>query len=95
MRLIAYAILIFGFVWICFLQLEIRPITRSVLMAQANRIPKKESYTREDVLTAIHDTAVDMADRVPSVPSGGLIMLGGALILDRAIRRKRVHGDTA
>jgi len=45
MRLLAYAILILGFVWICFLQLEIRPITRSVLVAQANKIPKKESYS--------------------------------------------------
>ena len=90
MRLLAYAMLFFGFVWICFRQFEIRPMTRAVMVAQADKIPKQQSYKLEDVLTAIHDASVDMADRIPSFPIGALIMLGGGIILDMAARRKRV-----
>jgi len=53
-RLLAYAMLIVGFVWICFRQFEIRPITRAVMVAQAD------------------------------------MMLGGGIVLDMAVRRKRV-----
>ena len=90
MRILAYAILLSGFAWICFCQFAIRPIMRDVGFAQAGRIPKQESYKRQDVVTAVHDTAVNMADRIPSFYIGALIMLGGGVALDMATRRKRV-----
>jgi 3-dehydroquinate synthetase len=90
MRLIAHAMLILGFVWICFCQFEIRPIMRIVGVTQAGKIPKQESYKSQDVVAAVHDTAVEMADRIPSFYIGALIMLGGGVILDMATRRKRV-----
>ena len=90
MRLLAYAMFISGFVWICFCQFEIRAIGRGVVLEQCEKIPKQQSYKLEDVRTAIHDAVVDMADHIPSFPIGALIMLGGSVVLDISLRRKRV-----
>lgn len=95
MRILSYTMLIVGFVWICFCQFAIRPIMRDVGFAKAGRIPKQESYKSQDVLTAVHDTAADMADRMSSFYIGALIMLGGGVVLDMAGRRKRAHNDAA
>jgi hypothetical protein len=90
MRLLAYGMFILGFVWICFCQFEIRAITRGVLVRQSEKIPKQESYKLEDVQNGIHGAVIDMADHVPWFSIGGLIMLGGSVVLDIALRRKRV-----
>ena len=90
MRLLAYAMFIFGFIWICFCQFESRAIVRGVLVRQSEKIPKQESYKLEDVQNGIHGAARDMADHIPWFWIGGLIMLGGSMILEAAIRRKRV-----
>jgi hypothetical protein len=86
--LLAYSVFVFGFVWICFCQFEIRAIGRGVMVTQSEKIPKQQSYKLEDVQTAIHGTVVDMADRIPMFPIGGLIMLGGSLVLDMTLRQK-------
>jgi hypothetical protein len=90
MRILAYAMLILGFVWICFCQFEVRGITRAVMAAQAGKVPKQLSYSLEDVVTGIHDAAADMADRIPFFSIGALIMLGGGMVLDMESRHRRV-----
>jgi LPXTG cell wall anchor motif len=90
MRILAYGMLIFGFLLICFYQFEIRPIAQAVVVAQCDKIPKQEFYKVEDVIKTVRDAAVDMADHVPSFLIGGLLMLGGGVVLDRSVRRKRV-----
>jgi hypothetical protein len=88
MRILAYAILIFGFFWICFCQFEIPPIARAVMLAQCDKIPKQQSYKIEDVRLAIHDAVADMEDHIPLFFIGACIMLVGGMILDWTKRRK-------
>lgn len=77
------ALMIFsGFVWICFCQLEIHPLERAALLAQAEKLPQKQSFTAEDVLQASGDAVRDMADRIPPFWIGACLMLGGAMILN-------------
>jgi hypothetical protein len=91
MRILAYAILISGFVWICFGQLATYPIARAVTLAAYDKIPKQPNYKVEDVQKAIRDSVFDFARHVPSFYIGALLMLGGSLVLDFAGRRKRVQ----
>ena len=88
MRILAYAILISGFIYICYCQMEIAPISRAVLDEQNANLPKQESYSRLEVGTAILLAINDTTHRIPTFIYGAFIMLGGAIILDRSKRRK-------
>jgi hypothetical protein len=88
MRILAYAMLISGFFWVCFCQFEIHGLERAALSAQFDKLPKQQSYSVEDVHLAIHDAVVDMADRIPQFFIGACMMLGGGMILDWTKRRK-------
>jgi hypothetical protein len=88
MRYLAYAMLISGFIWICFDQFALGPIQRAVMMASYDKIPKQQSYTHEDIQKAVSDTVHLFARLYPSFYIGGLLMLGGGVVLDFARRRK-------
>jgi hypothetical protein len=88
MRILAYAILISGFIWICFGQVAIYPIAHAVVPANYEKIPKQQSYKIEDVQKAIRDVVVEFAHHIPSFYIGALLMLGGGILLDRVARRK-------
>lgn len=90
MRILAYAMLISGFVWICFSQLAIYPTARGVTLMSYDKIPKQPDYKIEDVQKAIRDSVYEFAQHVPSFYIGALLMLGGGVVLDIAGRRKRV-----
>ena len=92
MRIFAYAMMILGFVWICFGQLSIYPIARAVTLANYDKIPipPQPYYKLEDVQRAIRDAVSDFAHDVPSFYIGALLMLGGGVILDMSRRQKRV-----
>ena len=90
MRYIAYAMLISGFVWICFDEfIKIGPIQREVVMATYDKIPKQESYKLQDVQQAVSDAVLKYGSLIPSFYIGALLMLGGGIVLDVAGRRKR------
>jgi len=88
MRILAYAMLILGFVWICFGQLAIYPLAQAVVVANYDKIPKQPSYKLEDVQKAARDVAFDFAHHAPSFYIGALLMLGGGVILGKTGRRK-------
>ena len=92
MRYLAYAMLISGFVWICFGQLSIYPIARAVTLKAYGDIPipPQPYFKKEDVQKAIRDSVYDFDKHVPSFYIGALLMLGGGVVLDIAGRRKRV-----
>jgi hypothetical protein len=92
MRYLAYAMLISGFIWICFGQLSIYPIARAVTLASYDKIPipPQPYFKTEDIQRAIRDSVSDFAHHVPSFYIGALLMLGGGVVLDIAGRRKRV-----
>jgi hypothetical protein len=91
MRILAYAMLISGFVWICFGQIAISQIIpRAVTVAYYDKIPKQQSYSLEDVQKGVRDVVFDFAQHSPSFYIGALLMLGGGIILDTVGRRKRV-----
>ena len=63
-RILAYAMIICGFFYICFCQFEVPPIARGVMMTQCDKIPKQETYTIQDVRMAIRSAvAVHAASR--------------------------------
>jgi hypothetical protein len=90
MRIFGYTLLILGFVWICFWQLEMYPMIRGAIFSNYDKIPKQPSYKVEDVQKAIRDVAFDIDHHIPAFFVGGLLMLGGCVALDIAGRRKRV-----
>jgi hypothetical protein len=90
MRILGYAMLVLGFLWICFGQVAVYPIAHAVVPANYEKIPKQDSYKLEDVQKAIRDVIFDFIQHVPSFYIGALLMLAGGVVLDRAGRRKRV-----
>jgi len=88
MRILAYAMLILGFIWICFGQVAIYPIAHAVVPMNYEKIPNQESYKLEDVQKAIRGVVFDFIHYIPSFYIGALLMLGGGIIMDKAGRRK-------
>lgn len=88
MRILGYSLIIFGFLWICFWQLEIQPIARAVALHHYDLLPKQQSYSADEVCNAIRETAYDISAHIPSFYIGALFMLGGVLIIDYVGRRK-------
>ena len=89
MRILAYAMLISGFFWVCFCQFEIHGLERAALSAQFDKIPKQQSYKPEDIEHAVSETIQTYGQHLPSFYVGALLMLGGGIVLDVAGRRKR------
>ena len=90
MRILAYAMLISGFVWICFGQIAISQIIpRAVTVAYYDKIPKQQSYSLEDVQKGVRDVVFDFAQHseVPcSVPQvNGAVVQGEFTSLLREI----------
>jgi hypothetical protein len=90
MRILGYAMLVIGFVWICFWQFGMWPIRDHVIVSNYDKIPKQQSYKSEDIQKAVRDVGVDFYNQSPSFYIGALLMLGGGVVLDIAGRRKRV-----
>jgi hypothetical protein len=89
MRYLAYAMLISGFVWICFDEfIKIGPIQREVVTEVYDKIPKRQTFTTEEVQQAVSDTIQTYGSLIPSFYIGALLMLAGGIILDFARRRK-------
>ncbi len=90
MRLLGYAMLILGFIWICFWQFGMWPIRDHVIVANYDKIQKQQFYKSEEVQKVIRDVGVDFYNQIPSFYTGALLLLGGGIVLDIAGRRKRV-----
>ncbi|MDB6123214.1 MAG: hypothetical protein JWQ71_2207 [Pedosphaera sp.] len=88
MRILSYALLIFGFFYICYCQLVVGPLSRVVLHEQYAKLPKQESYSKDDVGHAILFAVRDMKQHVPLFIIGAFMMLRGAMILDYTKRPK-------
>ena len=96
MRTLGYAILVLGFIWICFGQVAIYPIAHAVVPANYQKIQKQDSYKLEDVQKAIRDVTFDFIHHVPSFYIGALLMLAGGVVLDRAGQKKeRKHSHSS
>jgi hypothetical protein len=87
--------LILGFGWICFWQLEMYPIIRGAISANYDKIPKQQSYQIEDVQKAIRDVAFDIDHHIPAFFIGALFMIAGGITLDVAGRRRRTQPNNA
>ena len=91
MRILAYAMLISGFVWVCFDEfIKIGPVQREVWTESTSKIPKQQSYKLEDVEQSVSNTIQIYGHLLPSFYIGALLMLGGGIVLDVAGRRKRL-----
>jgi hypothetical protein len=94
MRKLAFTLLISGFIWICFCQVEIPSLGRTVRTAQLKKLPhppslnSPPSYTYEDVFNIVQGAAGEMVNRIPLFIIPACIMLCGAIILDRNRRPK-------
>jgi hypothetical protein len=90
MRVFGYCLIIFGFLWICFWQLEIQPIARAVVLHHYDLLPKQQSFSLDEVRNAMRDTTYDFSEHIRKFYIGAIFMLGGGVIIDRVGRHKSV-----
>lgn len=89
MRKLGYTLLFAGFAWISFQQLEnsLRMRLRSFDLYATVSSGPSGTYTRDDVLRHVRETALAVYDLFPVVILPGVIMLLGGLILARSSSR--------
>jgi hypothetical protein len=91
MRILAYAMLISGFIWICFDEfIKIGPVQREVFTKIDDKLSQQQTFTLREVRGTVSDTIQTYGHLLPSFYIGAFLMLGGGIVLDIAGRRKRV-----
>jgi len=89
MRYLAYAMLISGFVWICFDEfIKIGPIQRGVVTEIYGKLPNQPTFKLQEVQQVVSDTIQAYGRLIPSFYIGAFLMLGGGIVLDFTRRRK-------
>jgi hypothetical protein len=83
MRALSYVLLITGFFYICYCQLVMPALTRAALEHEEARLPKQESYSKEEVMHAMRYAVQGVYLRTPTFIYGAFMMLVGAMILER------------
>ena len=87
MRKTGYTLLILGFVWVTFFAVEATPVARAMIGQHRQKASAQKSYSREDVEVAFTEAANEFSIFVTPVFVGGLMMLVGGIILDKAGKR--------
>lgn len=92
MRLLGYALLSIGFLWLLDCQFCAGPRARTIVLHHYDQLPNQQSFTREQVEQSIRAPVFQLVDALPWLIWPGLTMLAGGILLDRARRRQKSDG---
>ena len=92
MRAIGLAMVLIGFLWLCFDQASIYPMARVAIEAQFKEVPSDSAhqFRRGEVVSLATSGVRRMAGLVPNFILPGVVMLAGGVMLFLS-RRKHVE----
>lgn len=81
MRKFAFALLLFGFVWLCAAAFVFDWTTDRVSAARIEALPRQNSFTRDEVIQQISFAFPKLVNRAPWLILPGGVMLAAGLLL--------------
>ncbi len=94
MRTTGWLFIVLGFGWLMLNCLNPGPTYRAVIVKHHESVPRKQSFSRDDVHRFISETGGDLYQHRPWIAVPSLVMMGGfTLILLQEKRRNSQHRD--
>ncbi|MEI9863546.1 MAG: hypothetical protein WDN00_03120 [Limisphaerales bacterium] len=86
MRKLGYILLIFGFLWVTFVAVEVVPVAHAIAVDDILKKPRQESYTWDEIAAVSTTSKYRVAHFAMFGFVGGLLMFVGGIILDKSRR---------
>lgn len=86
LRIVGCILVAIGFLWLVAVQFTIRPMSAAVFSKQLTSLEQNETYTSSEVRERVFSATNELADRIPTILFPAIIMLAGAMLLDKSAR---------